>query len=119
TVPGDLYVLFHPGKQVEILVSAHEPGTPGWPGREKQGPVEACVARLGEKECLKSFPKYPRNSREQIAAEMREACTSAAIDRSSNPEGGKIACQQFQDDCKNNWVIKDKKMCELDYKEEE
>ncbi|WP_169307501.1 DUF3304 domain-containing protein [Chitiniphilus eburneus] len=117
--PGDLYILFYPGKQVEILVSASEPGMAGWAGREKQGPLEACVTKLRQKECMKSFPKYPRNSKEQIAADMREACTPAAIERSSNPEGGRIACRQLQTDCKNSWVIADKEMCDINYREED
>ncbi|WP_353328840.1 hypothetical protein, partial [Chitiniphilus shinanonensis] len=115
----DLYVLFHPGKQVEILVSAHEPGTPGWPGREKLGPVEACVAKHGEKECMKSFPKYPRDSNEAFAERLRRKCTEEALAETSDPEGNKLACIRMQKDCRDNWNIKDKKMCELDYVEEE
>ncbi|GLS06154.1 hypothetical protein GCM10007860_33230 [Chitiniphilus shinanonensis] len=119
TVPGDLYVLFYPGKQVEILVSAHEPGTPGWLGREKLGPLEACVARHGEKECMKSFPKYPRDSYEARAQRFRESCTEERLAESSNPEGNRLACQEFVKMCKEKWAIKEKKMCELNFKEEE
>ncbi|WP_353328918.1 hypothetical protein, partial [Chitiniphilus shinanonensis] len=115
----DLYVLFHPGKQVEILVSAHEPGTPGWAGREKLGPLEACVARLGEKECLKSFPKYPRDSKEALAERNRKNCQPEALAKTSDPEGNKIACLEMQQECRTSWSIENKRMCEFDYVEEE
>ncbi|TJZ64744.1 DUF3304 domain-containing protein [Chitiniphilus eburneus] len=117
--PGDLYVLFYPGKQVEILVSASEPGMPGWVGREKQGPVEACVTKHGEKECMKSFPKYPRNSFEARAQLFRESCTEERVAESSDPEGNRQACQEFVKMCKEKWEIKEKKMCDLNFKEEE
>ncbi|UXY15135.1 DUF3304 domain-containing protein [Chitiniphilus purpureus] len=119
TAPGDLYVLFHPGNQLELLVSPHEPGTLGWAGREKLEPQEACVARHGKKECMKSFPKYPRDSYEARAARFRDACQEDSIKNSPNPEGDKNSCAWFVEECKKKWVIKDKRMCELNYKEEE
>ncbi|WP_255992268.1 DUF3304 domain-containing protein [Chitinolyticbacter albus] len=117
--PGDLYVLFYPGQAVELLVSAHEPGTTGWTGREKQPPLEACTAKHGQKECMKSFPKYPRDSNEAFAERMRKKCTPDAIKKSTYPPGSQAACQSMQKECREQWVIKDKKMCEFDYVEAE
>ncbi|UXY15133.1 DUF3304 domain-containing protein [Chitiniphilus purpureus] len=117
--PGDLYLLFHSGKQLELMVSAHEPGTPGWAGREQLTPLEACVARHGKKECMKNFPKYPGNSNEAFAERMRRNCTPDALKGSSNENGDRAACERMQKECREKWIISDKKMCELDYMEQE
>ncbi|MBY0446498.1 MAG: DUF3304 domain-containing protein, partial [Burkholderiales bacterium] len=117
SAPGDLYVLFYPNHEVELIASPVEPGHANWAGREKAGALAACVARLPEKECRKHLPKYKFGSKEETAAMMREACTSKSIQESSDPEGNQEACNKLLNDCKNLWVI-NKKMCDLDYQEE-
>jgi hypothetical protein len=56
--PGDLYVVFYPGHEVEVVVSAAEPGSPEWRGRIKQTPWQRCVATVGEKPCKAALPIY-------------------------------------------------------------
>ncbi|PHU99806.1 DUF3304 domain-containing protein [Iodobacter sp. BJB302] len=116
SVPGDLYVLFYPNHEVELIASPVEPGHANWAGREKAGALSACVARLSEKECRKHLPKYKFGSKEETAAMMREACTVKSIQESSDPEGNQAACNKLLNDCKDLWVI-NKKMCGLDYQE--
>ena len=57
--PGDLYVVFYPGPEhdVELVVSAAEPGHPDWRGRIKQTPWEQCVATYTRKPCFAALPK--------------------------------------------------------------
>jgi len=55
--PADLYVVFYPGKEVELVVSAAEPGHPEWRGRIKQTPWDHCVENHGRKPCKAALPK--------------------------------------------------------------
>lgn len=55
--PADLYVVFYPGHEVDVVVSVGEPGHPEWAGRIKQSPWEQCVADYGRKVCLRATPK--------------------------------------------------------------
>jgi len=55
--PADLYVVFYPGKEVELVVSAAEPGHPDWRGRIKQAPWDHCVENHGRKPCKAALPK--------------------------------------------------------------
>ncbi|STQ90462.1 DUF3304 domain-containing protein [Iodobacter fluviatilis] len=116
--PGGLYVLFHPMQEVELVVSSVEPGYPGWPGKIKKDAMAACVERLSEKECKRNLPKYAPNSNESLARGYRESCLEVNILDTSDPEGNRKACQKFVENCKKDWDISDKKMCELDYKED-
>ncbi len=115
--PGDLYVLFYPGDEVELAVSNIEPGTPAWPGKIKTDPYNACITRLPEKECKKNLPKYFPGSNEETAAMMRHACTAPSIQASTNPERNRQACKELIADCKSKWNI-NKAMCDLNYDEE-
>ncbi|WP_046168874.1 DUF3304 domain-containing protein [Chromobacterium vaccinii] len=114
--PGDIYVLFYPGDEVEIAVSRIEPGHPGWTGKEKNSPYQACMAKYSKNECNNNLPKYRSGSWEESARMMRRACTESAISSSSNPEENGKGCKEWQAECKAKWNI-DKKMCDLDYKE--
>jgi len=54
--PADLYVVFYPEHEVEVVVSSGEPGHPAWAGRIKQTPWDACVAEFGRKVCKRAIP---------------------------------------------------------------
>lgn len=55
--PADLYVVFYPEHEVEVVVSAASPGHPEWQGRIKQTPWEQCVESHGLKPCKAVLPK--------------------------------------------------------------
>ncbi|WP_137940522.1 DUF3304 domain-containing protein [Chitinivorax sp. B] len=120
---GDLYVLFHPNDEVELVVSAVEPGHPNWPGREKALPYLACVARLSEKACRKYLPKYPLRSPDYAAYEMRKGCSEEGLKWNDKEFPhmkieNRQACERMMRDCKEKWAVTDKAMCSLDYKDD-
>ncbi|MFC7421274.1 DUF3304 domain-containing protein [Iodobacter arcticus] len=121
SAPGDLYVLFYPNHEVELIASPVEPGHANWAGREKAGALTACVARLSEKECRKHLPKYRLGSKEQIAAEFRASCQSNKIRTASDPENTSNwtaqDCVEMRDYCLKEMKI-NKAMCEINYQEE-
>lgn len=55
--PADLYVVFYPKNEVEVVVSMGEPGHPDWRGRIKQTPWENCLAHHERKVCKAALPK--------------------------------------------------------------
>ena len=55
--PSDLYVVFYPEHEVEVVVSFGEPGDSSWQGRIKETPWNHCVAEFGRKECKRVLPK--------------------------------------------------------------
>ena len=55
--PSDIYVVFYPKQEVELVVSTGEPGSPEWQGRLKQTPWEACLAENPRKVCKAALPK--------------------------------------------------------------
>lgn len=57
--PADLYVVFYPSpeRDVEVVVSAAEPGHPEWRGRIKKTPWDHCVETNGRKPCFLALPK--------------------------------------------------------------
>ena len=120
-VPGDVYVLFYPAQQVEVRVSAVEPGQPGWAGRIKLPAWPACVQRLGEKTCRKMMPKYAIGSDEQIAASYRNSCQANRIvtpEKKKQQGGGwtQTDCDEIRYVCLKEWTI-DKKMCDVNFRE--
>jgi hypothetical protein len=52
--PADLYVVFYPQHEVEVVVSKGEPGHPTWRGRLKQTPWENCLANNERKVCKRA-----------------------------------------------------------------
>jgi hypothetical protein len=52
--PADLYVVFYPDHDVEIVVSKGEPGHPDWQGRIKETPWENCLAHNERKVCKRA-----------------------------------------------------------------
>ncbi|MCX7205861.1 MAG: DUF3304 domain-containing protein [Proteobacteria bacterium] len=117
SAPGDLYVLFYPNHEVELIASPVEPGHPNWAGREKAGALTACVARLSEKECRKHLPKYRPRSPDAVAAGMRDTCQEDAIIQSSNEALNRQACEEMQKECYEKWAVSDKAMCKPTYKD--
>jgi len=55
--PADLYVVFYPEHEVEVVVSVGEPGNPAWRGKLKQTPWEHCMETAGRKACKAALPK--------------------------------------------------------------
>ena len=55
--PADLYVVFYPPHEIELVVSAAEPGHPEWRGSIKKTPWEQCLATYGRKPCKWALPK--------------------------------------------------------------
>lgn len=55
--PADLYVIFYPGHQVEVVASVGEPGHPLWAGKIKATPWDNCLARNERKVCKAALPK--------------------------------------------------------------
>lgn len=68
--PADVYVVFYPKHEVEVLVSPAEPGHPEWAGRIKETPWDLCVAEQGRKVCKRAIPKAGLSLRE-----MQGYCT--------------------------------------------
>ena len=62
--PADVYVVFYPKHEVEVLVSPAEPGHPEWAGRIKETPWDLCVAEHGRKVCKRAIPKAGLSLRE-------------------------------------------------------
>jgi hypothetical protein len=54
---ADLYVVFHTGQKVELVVSNGEPGHTEWRGSIKETPWEACLAHNERKVCKAALPK--------------------------------------------------------------
>ncbi|MEN9659886.1 MAG: hypothetical protein RL571_3351 [Pseudomonadota bacterium] len=115
--PGDVYLVFYPEHQLEVIASPVEPSHPDWPGKIKAPPLDACLQKNTKKFCMQSLPKYRIGSKEEQAARMRQSCTEKAIRTSSNPPINREACKQLINDCLDKWNI-DKKMCSLTFEEE-
>lgn len=120
--PGDVYVLFYPAQQVEVRVSAVEPGQPGWAGRIKLPAWPACVQRLGEKTCRKMMPKYAIGSDEQFAANYRDACKPEKIvteEMRKKVAGGwtQAECDTTRNECLTSWRV-DKRACDINFRED-
>jgi hypothetical protein len=71
--PADLYVVFYPGQEVELVVSAAEPGHPDWRGRIKKTPWEQCLELHGRKPCKAALPKqFDTESSKGLCVSMKE-----------------------------------------------
>jgi hypothetical protein len=57
TTPADLFVVFKDDHQVELVVSAAEPGHPDWPGSIKMTPWDYCLQKHERKVCKRALPK--------------------------------------------------------------
>lgn len=55
--PADLYVVFYPNHEVEVVVSPAEPGHPDWRGRIKDSPWGHCLATHERKVCKRATAK--------------------------------------------------------------
>ncbi|WP_017453016.1 DUF3304 domain-containing protein [Herbaspirillum rubrisubalbicans] len=115
--PGDLYVAFYTGDEVEIVVSWAEPGHPEWTGRERELPYQACLSKLSKKVCEKELPKYPPMSHERMVSLIRKSCLPEMLRKSPDPIGYSARCQTWVQECKIEGNV-DRKMCDLDYVEE-
>ena len=84
--PADLFVVFYAGHEVEVVVSAAEPGQTAWKGKIKKTPWDACMASAGRKVCSNARP-------DPIFAGLRQVC----VESPSEPN-----CQVFFDYCKKH-----------------
>jgi hypothetical protein len=57
TRPGNLFIVFLPKSEVELVVSEGGPGPENWPGSIKQTPWDYCVQTHGRKACVAALPK--------------------------------------------------------------
>ncbi|WP_293930955.1 DUF3304 domain-containing protein [Iodobacter sp.] len=118
--PGDVYLVFYPEHQLEVLASPVEPSHPDWPGKIKAPPLEACLQKNTKKFCMQSLPKYGIGSKEESASMYRAACQPNTIAENAYrelPEQANIGCMKWQAECLSSWNI-DKKMCDINYKED-
>jgi hypothetical protein len=79
-VPADLHVVFHPAHEVELVVSAAEPGHPEWRGRLKKTPWQQCLSEYERKVCKAALPKQFDTS------SYRGYCLRATADKRPNAE---------------------------------
>jgi hypothetical protein len=71
--PADLYVVFYPEHEVEVLTSGVDPTSPEWAGRIKQTPWNYCVAKNGRKPCFWALPKqFDTDSAQGFCTYMKE-----------------------------------------------
>jgi hypothetical protein len=70
--PADLYVVFYPGHDVEVVVSPAEPGHPDWRGRIKNTPWEQCLATHERKVCKAALPKQFDTSSQGFCNYLKE-----------------------------------------------
>lgn len=120
--PGDVYVVFYPDHQVEVLASPVEPGHAKWPGKIKAPPLEACLQKNSKKYCYQGLPKYAPNSPESSMASYRASCQPEKIRKHDDPENTsnwtKDDCMQMREFCLKEVRI-DKAMCEINYQEQD
>ena len=97
--PSDLYVVFYPEHEVEVVVSFGEPGHSSWQGRIKETPWNHCVAEFGRKECWRVIPKSGLS-----LGEMQGYCTYVEEEK-RNPK----YCTDSYDECLRNY--EDEELC--------
>lgn len=91
--PADVYVVFYPKHEVEVLVSPAEPGHPEWAGRTKETPWDLCVANHGRKVCKRAIPK-PGLSLE----EMRGFCLIDGIEPERCERRRQFCIEDYEDE---------------------
>ena len=99
--PADLYVVFYPQHDVELVVSFGEPGHPQWAGRVKQTPWNACVEQVGRKACKASIPKPGLD-----LEELRGLCSYFKEQALSDADQ---LCQSVLNECIGNY--EDEELC--------
>lgn len=97
--PADLYVVFYPEHEVEVVVSVAEPGHPEWAGRIKQSPWNQCVADFGRKVCKRAIPKPGLD-----IEELRGLCTYF---HNEKLEDADKLCEQTIRECIHNYEDED------------
>ena len=91
--PADLYVVFYPDHEVELVVSAAEPGHADWSGRLKKTPWEQCVEVNGRKPCKAALPK-------QFDTNAKGVCTY--FKQENRPDGDE-KCLFLMDQCMKDY----------------
>jgi hypothetical protein len=102
--PADLYVVFYPEHEVEVVVSSGEPGHPSWRGRIKQSPWNTCVAEFGRKVCLRAIPKAGLD-----LEEMRGFCLSDTLKPGQCDRLLRTCIKDYEDPEMCNKLVWDKK----------
>lgn len=101
--PADVYVVFYPRHEVEVIVSPAEPGHPEWAGRIKETPWDLCVAEHGRKVCKRAIPKAGLTPEERT-----KLCSYFHYHPDQFPDGGD-RCQKLVDQCLYDY--EDEEMC--------
>ena len=117
--PSDVYLVFHPEHQLEVVVSGAEPGHAEWAGKMKLKPLDACMQQHKKKFCYQSIPKYAWGTKEYKASQYRKSCQPAVIAANKAIVGSNNEteeCMKWVKECIESWSI-DKAMCHLDYQE--
>ncbi len=79
--PANVYVVFYPGHEVEVVASEGEPGHPAWKGRIKETPWDLCVAQHGRKLCKAATARlFDTVSNQGICTYMKEKGSPDAED---------------------------------------
>ncbi|WP_164521530.1 DUF3304 domain-containing protein [Iodobacter ciconiae] len=130
--PGDVYLVFYPEHQLEVIASHVEPSHPDWPGKIKEPPLEACLQKNTKKFCMQSLPKYGWGTPDWKANNMRETCNEKGrkselnfwkMNSLSKPEldeeikNNKNSCLLMQKECLEKWNVSNKKMCSFEYED--
>ena len=106
--PADLYVVFHPEHEVEVLTSDVDPTSPEWAGRIRQTPWNYCVAKNGRKPCFWALPKqFDTDSNEGFCTDLR-ADKDKETDQKKKDENDDL-CASATRECLTDY--EDEKFC--------
>lgn len=91
--PADLFVVFYPEHEVEVLASPAEPGHPDWRGRISKTPWEQCLETHGRKPCKAALPKMFDTAAVGMCTWLKEEDRPNADDK----------CAYLMDQCMKDW----------------
>ena len=91
--PADLFVVFYPEHEVEVVVSHAEPGHPDWRGRISKTPWDQCVETHGRKPCKWALPKMFDTSSVGMCTFFKEEASADGDD----------LCKHMMNKCMEDW----------------
>jgi hypothetical protein len=96
--PGNLYIVYMPESEVQLVVSEVEPGSDKWPGQVKQTPWDYCVKTNGRKPCKAAVAKtYPYQG--FCTNWNRRGPKELERDRRLGIDGSRDLCKESWDRC--------------------
>jgi hypothetical protein len=98
--PADVVVVFYPEHDVEVVVSAAEPGHPEWRGRISKTPWEQCLETYGRKPCKAALPKMFDTHAVGMCTWLKE----------EDRPNGDDTCAYLMDECMKDW--EDQQFCD-------